>query len=402
MEAVKFKTVSFKAGAYVYVEEQADSSEFYIIRQGILVEESPVNTLTDEEDLILKAGDFFGVLDCMSQRMRLSSVRVMQDAVLIVVRFDQFESLITQMAPAAMKIIRYFSHQLRKYNTTLSHLTVKNINENASLTGGNTLFSLGEYYKHHGLNSLAGYAYSRFIEMHPDDPDVEKAKQSIDLLKYDPSSTLPVLHGVQQTYEAGQPIFLETEEGHDFYIILEGFIKVTKFIDNTEILLAVLKEKDIIGEMAILENSPRSASAVASTKVTVLRINRQNFELYVKTHPEIARRIIQLLSDRIWVIYKRLANLSISEPTARIYDALNTLLQKNRVPLQKGLSYAFEMSPSDLVQYVGLEPSLGNMIIEQILRNDPVLFIDRNQIISRDVCSIRSSLNISNRSKSRN
>ncbi len=165
---IKFKTVSFRAGAYVYIEEQQDSSEFYIVRQGALIEENPLNILTGEEDQILKAGDFFGVLDCMSQRARVSSVKVLEDSVLIVVQYNQFEALITQMAPVAMKIIRYFSHRLRRYNSTLSRLTIENL-KNGEHNNTNMLYALGAYYQRNGLNLLAGYAFTRFIQSFPHD-----------------------------------------------------------------------------------------------------------------------------------------------------------------------------------------------------------------------------------------
>ncbi|MGL5955452.1 MAG: Crp/Fnr family transcriptional regulator [Brevinema sp.] len=400
MEAVKFKTVSFRAGAYVYIEEQIESSEFYIVQRGSLIEENPLNSLTEEPDLIIKAGDFFGVLECMSQRARLSSIKVLEDSVLIIVKFDQFESLITQMAPVAMKIIRYFSHRLRKYNTALSHLASENMKSMEHHTSS-TLFTLGEYYQTEGKNLLAGYAFTKFIEMFPYDSDIEKARQYLQVLNNDPSSIQPVQQGIQKIYEAGTPIFLEMEEGEDMYIIVEGFVKISKLVNKTEVLLGMLKEKDVFGEMAILENIPRSASAVAATRTTLLCINKKNFELYIKTYPEIARRIIQLLSDRIWLIYKRLANQLISDPSAKIYDALRTLLQKNRIPLRKGLAHAFEMSPDDVVQFIGMDPSIGQKVMAQVLQSDPVLYVENNQLISKDVYSIRGAISSSSRSRTR-
>lgn len=401
MDSVKFRTISFRAGSYVYVEEQVDSSEFYIVRSGTLIEENPLNTLTGEDDLILKAGDFFGVMDCMSQRPRLSSVKVIADSILIVIKFDQFESLINQMAPVAMKIIRYFSSRLRRYNATLSQITVEHFKKTEHKSSP-ILFSLAELYQDQGSFLLAGYAYSRFIEMHPNNREVESAKQKLEILHYNPESIIPDQQGIQQTYEAGLPIFLESEIGNDFYIILDGCVKITKYIDNQEVLLGMLKEKDIIGEMAILENTPRSASAITSTRVTLLRINRQNFELYIKTHPEIARRIIQLLSDRIWLIYKRLANQLIHEPITKLYDALHILVQKNRVSIKKGMPYAFDMSPEDLVHFAGLEPEKGKQFIEQIIQNDSSLYIENNKIFSKDIHSLRSAMTLSNRGRARN
>ena len=163
----------------------------------------------------------------------------------------------------------------------------------------------------------------------------------------------------------------------------------------------MLKEKDIFGEMAILENSPRSASAIAVTKVTLLRINKQNFELYIRTHPEIARRIIQLLSDRIWLIYKRLANQLIIDPITKIYDALQTLLLNNRVPIKKGLAYSFEMSPTDIIQFIGLDPIIGKKYIDHIIANDSVLSVENNKLMSKDVYNIRSAIALSNRHQHR-
>ncbi|MDK2818736.1 MAG: cyclic nucleotide-binding domain-containing protein [Spirochaetota bacterium] len=400
MEPIKFKTVSFRTGTYVYVEEQTDSAAFYIVRQGSLIEESPLNNLTQESNLIIKTGDFFGVLDCMSRRARLSSIRALEDTVLIVVRFDQFETLITQMAPVAIKIIRYFSQRLRKYNTTLAQLTQGSTSkiESNTLT---SLIKLGEYYQSLGQNNIAGYAFSNFIKNYPNDSSVLEVQNYLKILNYDEKSHLPIQQGIQETYEAGNPIFLEYEQGADLYIILEGFVKITKFTNNQIVLLAMLKEKDIFGEMAILENSPRSASAIAVTKVTLLRINKQNFELYIRTHPEIARRIIQLLSDRIWLIYKRLANQLIIDPITKIYDALQTLLLNNRVPIKKGLAYSFEMSPTDIIQFIGLDPIIGKKYIDYIIANDSALSVENNKLMSKDVYNIRSAIALSNRHQHR-
>lgn len=400
MNPIKFKTVSYKAGTYIYVEEQTDYSEFYIVRQGTLIEENPLNVLTGEEDQIIKVGDFFGVLDCMSRRPRLSSIKVISDTVLIVIRSDQFESLITQMAPVAMKIIRYFSNKLRKYNTILSKYTA-NALSTSSRTVTNNFYTLGEYYQNQGQLNIAGYAYQKYLSHNPTGEYIQKATEALALINYNPSICEPQQQGIQKSYRAEVPIFLEHEEEPNLYILLEGFVKIVKFIDNTEVLLGMLKEKDIFGEMAILENSPRSASAITSTTATVLCINKENFELYIHSHPEIARRIIQLLSDRIWLVYKRLANQLINDPITKIYEGLQTLLQKNRIPIQKGLPYTFEMSPAEIIQFVGLDSKEGKRYMDQILSQDSSLFIEKNKLISRDIYGIRSAASRSNRQKLR-
>jgi len=398
MEPIKFRTVNFRAGTYVYVEEQSDSSEFYIVRQGRLIEENPLNTLTGEPDLIVGPGDFFGVLDCMSRRPRISSMRVLENTSLIIVRYDQFETLIKQMAPVAMKIICYFSNRLRKYNATIINFTSDK--PKISLESPENFFQIAKYYQESGQLPLAGYAYTKYLEANPNIHNYNEVQEKLRLINYNPDSITPIIHGFQETYKENTPIFLEYEEGNDLYIVLEGQVKITSMINNNEILLGIIKEKDIFGEMAILENSPRSATAIASNKVTLLRINKENFEAHIKTHPEIARRIIELLSDRIWIVYKRLANQLITDPITKIYDALQTLLQKNRIPLQKGLHYTFEMTPSEVLQFIGLDAIEGKKIMDQMLINDSILTIENGRLASRDVYNIRSAMALSGRMSS--
>ncbi|MGL4367995.1 MAG: Crp/Fnr family transcriptional regulator [Brevinemataceae bacterium] len=395
MEPIKFKTVNFRAGTYVYVEEQSDSGEFYIVRQGKLIEENPLNSLTGEPELIIGAGDFFGVLDCMSRRPRISSIKVLEDSSLIIVRYEQFELLIKQMAPVAMKIIRYFSNRLRKYNTTITEFTSNK--QGVINTGLANLINIGKYYESQGQYDLAGYAYTKYLEAYPDAFDAGDIRDKLSSLHYNSQEIAPQQSGIQEKFVSGSPIFLEHEEGSDLYIVLDGQVKITKIIENKEVLLGIIKTKDIFGEMALLEHSPRSASAIASTDVTLLRINKQNFEIHIKTHPEIARRIIELLSDRIWIVYKRLANQLISDPITKIYDALQTLLQKNRIPLQKGLHYTFEMSPTEIIQFIGLDPAEGKSVMDQILATDSALSIENGKLFSRDVYNIRSAMTISGR-----
>ena len=400
MSGIQFKTVTYNAGAYVYVEDQGESGEFYIVRSGKLVEENPTSGIAGEENVMLQAGDFFSVLECMSHRAHLSSLRVIEDAVLIVVRHDQFEVLISQMAPIAMKIIRHFSSSLRRYNDAITHLTFKNQSVGAVDADFNDLLSAAEYYQGTGQKLVAGYTYMKYLELAPN-ADKSKVNQALAVLNYDPQAIQPRRTGVQEIYPAGAPIFIEREKGNSLYIILEGQVKITKFLDGKDILLGIMRTKDIFGEMALLDNSPRSATATAADEpVTVLAINKENFALYIQRHPEIARRIIELLSERIWLINRRLANLLITDTNARIYGALLILLQKNRVSLQKGLSYIFEMGSEDLARFIGLDHAEGKKIVDQLVNSDATLYLKDGKIGCRDVYTIRSAMVFSGRMSS--
>ncbi|GAB1457735.1 hypothetical protein MASR2M48_30430 [Spirochaetota bacterium] len=188
-------------------------------------------------------------------------------------------------------------------------------------------------------------------------------------------------------YPKDTMVFSEGMPGSELYIIQKGSVKITKIVDNTEVLLAVLKAGDIFGEMALLENKPRSASAIAYEDAYLLAVNKRGYERMVQAQPQIVTRLTQLLAERIWFIYKQLANTLISDPLGRMYDALHIQLEKNRVPIKNGATHAFDFGPKELVNMVGLPINEGNIVVQQLLSNKLFRLID-NKIVVQDMSEI--------------
>jgi CRP/FNR family cyclic AMP-dependent transcriptional regulator len=77
----------------------------------------------------------------------------------------------------------------------------------------------------------------------------------------------------------GAVIFKEGDPGDRCYIILQGEVRISKFIPNIgEEALAVLKAGDYFGEMALIDNFPRSAHAIANTGAELLSINKTELD----------------------------------------------------------------------------------------------------------------------------
>jgi CRP-like cAMP-binding protein len=83
------------------------------------------------------------------------------------------------------------------------------------------------------------------------------------------------------------------------YIIQEGRVEIVKRIQEEPRQLAVLEKGDFFGEMAILEDLPRTASAKAVTAVKLLMINGATFDQMLRSNPEIAVRMMRKLSRRL-------------------------------------------------------------------------------------------------------
>ncbi len=84
---------------------------------------------------------------------------------------------------------------------------------------------------------------------------------------------------IKQTFRAGTTVFKEGEPGDRCYIVLSGVVRISKFIPNIgEEALAVLKQGDYFGEMALIDNFPRSANAITNEDTDVFAINKTDLD----------------------------------------------------------------------------------------------------------------------------
>jgi CRP-like cAMP-binding protein len=123
-----------------------------------------------------------------------------------------------------------------------------------------------------------------------------------------------------RTFNEGEIIFSEFEIGDTFYLIQSGRVQLVKLAGDVERMLDILQPSEMFGEMAILENSPRSATAIALDEVKVLEFNAQNFEILLLGNPQIALKLLKMFCKRIYDSKRRFMILTLPEPQAKIAD----------------------------------------------------------------------------------
>ncbi len=110
----------------------------------------------------------------------------------------------------------------------------------------------------------------------------------------------------EKVYEKEDVIFEEGDIGRALFIIYKGRIGLYKNKDEKKILFSEVKEGDFIGEMALLEELPRTLSAIAEEKTTVFMLYKTNLENMITAKPKIAARINYNLAK---ILSTRLRNL---------------------------------------------------------------------------------------------
>jgi CRP-like cAMP-binding protein len=130
--------------------------------------------------------------------------------------------------------------------------------------------------------------------------------KSLNLFKDTPENILadlaPLMKEMQ--YEQGTEIFKEGETGDCMYIIQQGNIKIHK--GNTT--LAILKEKEVFGELSLLDADTRSASATADTDCILYKIDQEPFYELMDERPEVAKGFIKILCQRLRTMNEKSRN----------------------------------------------------------------------------------------------
>ena len=95
--------------------------------------------------------------------------------------------------------------------------------------------------------------------------------------------------------KAGETIFKEGEEAKELYVIKAGQVEIQ--LGNR--LLATLDANDIFGEMALIDASPRSATAIAKTDVALVPVSKKDFVALVSRAPTFALDVMSMLARRL-------------------------------------------------------------------------------------------------------
>ena len=103
-------------------------------------------------------------------------------------------------------------------------------------------------------------------------------------------------------YGVGDVIFQEGSSGRELFVVLDGEVEIAKVDGGRKTVIVTLGKGEFFGEMAVIDGSSRSATAIAASANTrVMRINHARFVYLVSQQPAFALMIMDALSKRLRV-----------------------------------------------------------------------------------------------------
>ena len=154
-----------------------------------------------------------------------------------------------------------------------------------------------------------------------------------------------------QTFATGTVLFREGDPGEEMYVIQTGRVQLTRRVRGREAHLASLPPGEFFGEMAIVNNRPRSATAVVTEEAQLLVIDGQTFEAMVRGNAEIALRFIKKLAARLAQANSQVEVLLLQDLNHRVVHYLRHLAVTRGVGDGPGVRVACSLD--DLAEMVG-------------------------------------------------
>jgi CRP/FNR family transcriptional regulator, cyclic AMP receptor protein len=143
-------------------------------------------------------------------------------------------------------------------------------------------------------------------------------------------------HVVIRSHPANQVILLENDWGSSVYFILNGWVKIRTYnLDGKEVTLNILGKGELFGEMAPLDEVPRSTDVITLAPTVIGNMPAQDFVQLIHTEPLAGIRLAQLMARRLRQVNRRL-RLRESDSMSRVADILLFLADGQGKRSQKG------------------------------------------------------------------
>lgn len=177
-------------------------------------------------------------------------------------------------------------------------------------------------------------------------------------------------------------IFFEHDPGDSLFMILSGRVKVTILSDDgREIILSVLGDKDFFGEMSLLDNEPRSATAIAMEDTEVVILHQKEFLSIVERRPRILVLLLAVLSSRLMKANHQIGSLALLDVYGRVASVLLDMAKESGVRLKDGRVCFRRPTHQEIANMIGATRETVSRMISDLHRQGYIEISGKNVII---------------------
>ncbi len=200
---------------------------------------------------------------------------------------------------------------------------------------------------------------------------------------------------IVRKFGSGQIVFHLGDPAGLLYIITSGKVKISHASsEGQEAVLAILGEGDFFGELALLDDSPRSATAEAIEPTETLTLHRDDFLDFLDNNPVFARHVLHILAVRIRHLNSQISDIFFLDLPARLARTLLFLAQQHGKQVNKGVRIDLSLTQTDLAEMTGATRVSINKALGRFRRSKWVQ-VDGRQLTILDRAALEHLIHIS-------
>lgn len=198
-------------------------------------------------------------------------------------------------------------------------------------------------------------------------------------------------HATVRHYADGEQIFAKGDLGSSMMAVLKGRVTIsTSSPDGRQVVLTVMHEGDVFGEIAMIDGKERTADATAATDCELLVVARRSLISLLEHRPELCLGFLVVLCERLRRTNEQVEDLAFLDLEARIAKALLRLAEENRAAAAKPAGVKMvgvKISQRVLGELVGGSRESVNKHLQDWKRAG-IIVIEKGAIVIRDLDSL--------------
>lgn len=155
-------------------------------------------------------------------------------------------------------------------------------------------------------------------------------------------------------YRAGEVIYHMEDVADALYFIRDGMVKISMYFPNgKEMILGLLGQYDVFGELLLLPSERRPNQAEAVMDTTLIVMPEDDFQRLLTQYPKLALKFIQVMSTKLWQAQAIFAEVGAFDAPGRLANLLLRLAKDFGVPGERGTVIDLSLTQQDLAKMIG-------------------------------------------------
>lgn len=347
--------INYPKDARIVMEGMQNPGYIYVVVSGEILIESKVQFINKNLNRY-KVGDVFGFVSALLKKNHHDTLIAHTECQVIRLTVEDFIEYMIQNPDFFRKFLTHNSEKLRLFLKNIDTFGTEFLDPNRY---PEALFQIGKEYLELENRNIGSYAIKKYLTLDFHNSKNPKSVQEAEALlkKINPKYDFPILEeyvdGSGIVYKKGDVIFVENEPEDFLYVIAEGSVRISKLVNKRDLLLEVIRKGEIFGEMAILNKTGRSATAIANEDSKLLRLTVD--DLFQKSNSIVLSRLFYLLAKRFWLASQRFYIRQIEDKNVKLYMQLQILAEDALLKNQnKKKELEIHLGTRDLGDMLGL------------------------------------------------